>query len=80
MISNKSYNAITKTVKKVVQMLESHGIEHEVLGDSRTFAIAPSCSIHTQHCTIDIWKNEVKVNEKQSENLDHMIKMIQEGE
>lgn len=76
MISNKSYNLITKTVQAIKQHLNVHNIEYDVLGDNQTFAISPTCTIHTQHCTIDIWKNQIQVNEQEVSDLDEMMTMI----
>jgi hypothetical protein len=76
MISDRAYNTITKTIENIVNKLNEHNITHEILGDHHTFAIAPSCSIHTEFCTIDVWKDQIKVNEKTVDDIADMIKLI----
>ncbi|PZT57468.1 hypothetical protein [Paenibacillus silvae] len=80
MISTAAYNAITKTVKKVVKKLEENDIVFEVQGEEQTFTISPTCTINTQFSTIEINKNKIRVNEIEIDDLDEMIEIILEIE
>ncbi|WP_145413338.1 hypothetical protein [Paenibacillus xylanexedens] len=80
MISTAEYNAITKTVKKVVKKLKENNITFEVQGDEHSFAISPTCTINTQFSTIQINKNKIKVNDIEVDDLDEIIEIIQEFE
>lgn len=60
-------------VEKITKKLESSKIKHELLGDAHTFLIAPTCTIHTDNCTIEVWKEQITVNEKIVDDLDDMI-------
>jgi len=80
MVTDKSYNLITKTVNNVIHKLETNNISHEVVGDKFTFAISPTCTIHTDQCTIDIHKDQINVNENRVSDLDEMIDVILEVE
>lgn len=80
MISTAAYNAITKTVNKVVKRLEENEITFEAQGDEQSFVISPTCTINTQFSTIEIYKNKIKVNEIEIDDLDEMMEIIQEFE
>jgi hypothetical protein len=59
-------------VKKVEQVLKKHGIPFTSSGDEFTFAISPTAEIHTPNCTIELYQNEITVNE-QPTTLDDFI-------
>lgn len=80
MISDKVYNTITKTVDSIIKALNKNNIKHEIQGDMYTFALAPTCTIHTSLCTIDVWKDEIKVNEKIVSGIEEMISVVIEVE
>ncbi|ASA22731.1 hypothetical protein [Paenibacillus donghaensis] len=67
---------IQKLVNSVTRTLSSNNIKHEVSGDEQTFTISPTCSIYTNNCTIEIYKDEIKVNEKLVDDLDEMIDIV----
>lgn len=41
---------INKLVNKITSKLDVEGLHYEVTGDQHTFAISPTCTIHTNHC------------------------------
>ncbi|MDR6779379.1 hypothetical protein J2W98_003659 [Paenibacillus peoriae] len=67
---------IDKLVKQIIKKLDSEGLHYEVSGDQYTFVISPTCTIHTNHCTIDVYKNQITINEKLVDGLDEMIDEI----
>ena len=59
-------------VKKVERILTQHHINFETIGDDVTFAMSPTATIRTNNCTIELYKNEITVNE-QPTTLDDFI-------
>jgi hypothetical protein len=71
---------IDKLVKQITNKLDAEGLQYEVSGDQHSFAISPTCTIHTNHCTIEIIKNQITVNEKVADDIEDMIDIILEVE
>lgn len=71
---------IEKLVKSISEKLNTYGYVHEVAGDKTTFAIAPTATILTENCTIEVYKNQITVNEKPVLDLDEMIDEVIEVE
>lgn len=71
---------IDKLVKQITKKLDSERLYYEVSGDQYTFAISPTCTIHTNQCTIDIRKNKIAVNEQPVANIDEMMEEVMEVE
>jgi hypothetical protein len=71
---------IDKLVKQITKKLDSEGLHYEVTGDQYSFAISPTCAIHTNHCTIEIYKNSIKVNEQPVADIEEMMEEIMEVE
>ncbi|PYE51606.1 hypothetical protein HUB98_06205 [Paenibacillus barcinonensis] len=71
---------IDKFVKQVTKKLDAEGVKYEVIGDEHSFAISPTCTIHTNNCTIEINKNRITVNEKAADDIEDMIDLILEVE
>lgn len=71
---------IEKLVNQIAQKLNIHNITHEVLGDKYTFAYSPTCTIHTNNCTIEIVKDQITVNEKPVNDIEEMIDEVLEVE
>lgn len=67
---------IEKTVKAITSELNKHSIPHEVSGDKFTFAIAPTATIHTANCTIEVYKDQVSVNEIPVIDIEDMISEV----
>ncbi|WP_063563017.1 hypothetical protein [Paenibacillus sp. O199] len=71
---------IDKIVKQITKKLDAEGVQYEVIGDEHSFAISPTCTIHTNHCTIEINNNQITVNEKAADDIEDMIDLILEVE
>lgn len=71
---------IGKLVKSISDKLNTYGYEHEIAGDKSTFAIAPTATILTENCTIEVFKNQIKVNEKHVLDIEEMIDEVIEVE
>ncbi|OMD09843.1 hypothetical protein [Paenibacillus odorifer] len=71
---------IEKLVKSISDKLNTYGYEHEIAGDKFTFAIAPTSTILTNNCTIEVHKKQIAVNEKLVSNLDELIEEVIEVE
>ncbi|MFE6075742.1 hypothetical protein ACFVQB_14820 [Paenibacillus sp. NPDC057886] len=71
---------IDKLVKQITKKLDAEGLNYEVTGDQHTFAISPTCTIHTNQCTIEIVKDRITVNEHPAEDIEEMMEMIFEVE
>ncbi|MFS0855181.1 hypothetical protein [Paenibacillus taichungensis] len=71
---------IDKFVKQITKRLDAEGIQHEVVGDQHSFAISPTCTIHTNQCTIEIHKSSITVNEQVVGDLDELIEIIEDYE
>ncbi|WP_405169331.1 hypothetical protein [Paenibacillus sp. FSL H3-0286] len=67
---------IEKTVKSIVSKLKEYNIHHEVSGDQFTFVLAPTATIHTNNCTIEIYKDQVTVNEIPVIDIEDMISEV----
>ncbi|MWV44943.1 hypothetical protein GRF59_15075 [Paenibacillus sp. HJL G12] len=72
--------SIEKLVNSISEKLNTYGYGHEVAGDSTTFVIAPTATILTEKCTIEVYKNQIKVNEKSVLDLEEMIDRVIEVE
>lgn len=68
--------SIKQTVKTITKALQEHNINHEVSGDEFTFSIAPTCSIYTANCTIEVYRDQVTVNENPVIDVDDMISEV----
>ncbi|KAF6630529.1 hypothetical protein H6F38_13945 [Paenibacillus sp. EKM208P] len=66
---------IDKLVKQITKKLDSEGLYYEVSGDQYTFVI-----IHTNHCTIEIHKNSITVNEQPVVDIEEMMEEVMEVE
>jgi hypothetical protein len=64
---------IKQTVKAITKKLQEYSINHEVSGDEYTFSVAPTCSIYTTNCTIEVYKDQVSVNEIPVIDVDDML-------
>lgn len=71
---------IDKFVKQITNKLDSEGLQYEVTGDQYSFAISPTCTIHTNQCTIEIHKNHITVNEQPVSGIEEMVKAVMELE
>lgn|GEM_PF-4406060 len=71
---------IDKIIKQITKKLDTEGLYYEVTGDQHTFAISPTCTIHTNQCTIEIIKDQITVNEQSAEDIEEMMEMILEVE
>ncbi|WP_340032527.1 hypothetical protein NSQ20_11725 [Paenibacillus sp. FSL K6-1122] len=71
---------IDKLVKQITKKLDAEGLKYEVIGDQHTFAISPTCTIHTNQCTIEIIKDRITVNELPVTDVDEMMEEIMEVE
>ncbi|WP_036653655.1 hypothetical protein, partial [Paenibacillus pini] len=67
---------IEKLVNSISEKLNTYGYEHEVTGDKTTFAIAPTATVLTENCTIEVYKNQITVNEKHVMDLEEMINEV----
>lgn len=65
-----------KRVQVISIKLNTFNIQHEVLGDNFMFAFSPTCTIHTNNCTIEVYKNQITVNEKPVSDLDEMVDKV----
>ncbi|MDP9675211.1 hypothetical protein J2W97_001194 [Paenibacillus jamilae] len=71
---------IEKFVEQITTKLDSEGLYYEVSGDQFTFVISPTCTIHTNHCTIEIYKNSIKVNEQPVAGIEEMMEEVMDVE
>ncbi|MEK4427794.1 hypothetical protein MHB54_00895 [Paenibacillus sp. FSL M7-0802] len=71
---------IDKLVKQITKKLDAEGLYYEVSGDQYTFIISPTCTIHTNHCTIEIHKNSITVNERPVADIEEMMEEVMEVE
>ncbi|MGV6935982.1 hypothetical protein ACWA2B_10750 [Paenibacillus sp. CMM36] len=71
---------IDKLVKQITKKLDSEGLHYEVSGDQYTFVISPTCTIYTNHCTIEIHKNSITVNEQPVVDIDEMMEEVMKVE
>ncbi|WP_339193999.1 hypothetical protein MKY95_19470 [Paenibacillus sp. FSL P4-0176] len=80
MIGREKIIKIDKFVKQITKKLDAEGLQHEVTGDQHSFAISPTCTIHTNKCTIEIYKNNITVNEQPVADIEEMMVEIMEAE
>jgi len=71
---------IDRFVKQITNKLDAEGVHYEVIGDEHSFAISPTCTIHTNHCTIEVHKNNITVNEQSVTDIEEMMEEILEVE
>ncbi|WP_440110296.1 hypothetical protein [Paenibacillus sp. QZ-Y1] len=73
---------IDKFIKQITKKLDAEGLNYEVIGigDHHSFTISPTCTIHTNHCTIEVIKDQITVNEQPVTDIEEMMEEVMELE
>ncbi len=65
-----------KTVQKVEKALRAESIKHEPIEYTVFLFNASAYDVQTEHCTIDIEGDRIRVNEKDVDSIEDMIHAI----
>ncbi|OMF76699.1 hypothetical protein [Paenibacillus glucanolyticus] len=79
MISEKGYRAVQitkRTVKAIEAKLKENEIVHEPIDYTPFLFNSIGHTILTDNCTIEVYKNEITVNEKPVSDVYEMIDMV----
>lgn len=83
MLSEKGYRdaqVTKKTVKAIETKLKEYEIEYEPIDYDLSFIYSVGHTVLTDNCTIEVYKDQITVNEKPVSDVYEMIDMVIEIE
>lgn len=79
MLSEKGYRdaqVTKKTVKAIEAKLKEYKINYEPIDYDLSFTYSVGYTILTDNCTIEVYKDQITVNEKPVADINEMIEMV----
>lgn len=65
-----------RLVNSIKKALEKHGIQYEAIDSALSYGMAPTATILTEWCTIEVYRGHVEINDKPVNSIAELMQMV----